>query len=393
MNTLRMIKSGPDTLMDMNAGEENTLSLKAPKDSERTMATVLMTRLHDTKVQDRFNRLMVLGDDERIASTYPLNRKVTLVGRSRRCQVTLKDALVSVKHLSVSVADKACVVDDLGSSNGTFINGERLTGARVLNHGDEIMLGKTILRFDARRTKADAPPKTEKTRPSAFHDKKFYLPTAAAVLLAVATAFVVQNIPRDPERLVADAVASSRTLSDASRSPSGQGAATPQLPVAAGGADDMDHQRKTEQSPYIRQALNDYAAGRLDAAIQSLQAVSAARELTSEAFQAKQILAMLHAVRKTHTRALQAQEQKKFAQAIESWDSLLALDVELIGDRPSYFAIQAEQRVQALSYEFALDAFRRKNNEKARQLCQVILQIDPKNQQALALLAKIDSKA
>ena len=67
--------------------------------------------------------------------------------------------------------------------------------------------------------------------------------------------------------------------------------------------------------------------------------------------------------------------------------------MELIGDRPSYFAIQAEQRVQALSYEFALDAFRNKNNAKARQLCQVILQIDPRNQQALALLAKIDSKA
>jgi hypothetical protein len=393
MNTLRMIKPGLDTATDMNAGCENTLAIEAPKDSEATMATVLMTRLHDTKVQDRFHRLMVLDDDEQVVSTYPLNSKVTLVGRSRRCQVQLKDALVSVKHLTVSVANDACVVDDLGSSNGTFVNGDRLTGVRVLKDGDEIMLGKTILRFAARRTDADAPPKTEKVKRPAFFDKKFYLPTAAAMIMAVAIAFVAQNIPREPARLMANTLDSSEKSSETSRTADGAGAATPQLPVAAGGADDLDHQNRPVQTPFIRQALNDYAAGHLEAAIQNLQAVSAARALTSEAFQAKQILAMLQAVDKLHTRAQLAQKQKQFAQAIESWDSLLALDMELIGDRPSFFAIEAEHQVQALSYEFALDAFRQKNNEKARQLCQVILQIDPRNEQALALLAKIDSKA
>jgi tetratricopeptide (TPR) repeat protein len=192
---------------------------------------------------------------------------------------------------------------------------------------------------------------------------------------------------------MADTLAATGKSSDTLQPTTGQGAPTPQLPVAAGGADDLDHQNRPVPTPLIQQALNDYAAGHLEGAIQNLQAVSAARELTSEAFQAKQVLAMLQTVDKLHTRALLAQKQKKFAQAIASWDSLLALDMELIGDRPSFFAIEAEHRVQALSYEFALDAYRQKNNEKARQLCQVILQIDPKNQQALALLARIDSKA
>ena len=393
MNTIRMIKPGTDTLMDMNAGSDITLPKEAHGDTEATMATVLMTRLYDTKVQDRFHRLMVLGDDEQVASTYPLNRKVTLVGRSRQCQVKLEDALVSVKHMSVSVANSVCVVDDLDSSNGTFVNGERLTGVRVLNDGDEIMLGKTILRFAARRAEPDAAPKTEKIGRAAFLDKKFYLPTSVAVILAVAIAFAVQNFPRNPERMVANTLVSSEKPPHALQPATGQGVAAPQMPVAAGGTDDLDRQKQAEKTSHIRQALNDYVAGRLDAAIQALQALSAARELTSEALQAKQILALLQKVSKQHTQALQAQEQKKFAQAIASWDNLLALDLELIGDRPSYFAIQAGQQVQALSYEFALDAFHNKNNEKARQLCQVILQIDPKNQQALALLAKIDSKA
>jgi hypothetical protein len=391
MNTLRMIKPGLDTRTENIAGCENTLAETASKDPEATMATVLMTRLHDTKVQDRFHRLMVLGEDENVVSTYPLNRKVTLIGRSRRSDVQLKDTLVSVKHLTVSVANNACVVNDLGSSNGTFVNGERLSGVRVLNDGDEIMLGKTVMRFAARRSEAAASP--GKAPRMAFFNKRFYIPTAAVVCLAVAAALAFHGTHRDPDRLAASAMATYEKAPDASRPTPGQGAATAQLPVAAGDSGDLNHAARPAQTSYIRQALDHYAAGHLDTAMQTLQAVSTARELSSEAFQAKQMLNMIHAVKRLHTQALQAREQKKFAEAIESWDSLLALDMELVGDSPSFFAAQAEQQVQALSYDYALDALRQKNNEKARQLCQVILQIDPKNKQALALLAKIDSKA
>jgi hypothetical protein len=393
MNTLslRMIKPGPDTLAETNAGCENTFAQKTFKDPEATMATVLMTRLHDTNVQDRFHRLLVLDENEKVVSTYPLNRKVTLVGRSRRCQVQLKDPLVSVKHLSVSVANSACVVDDLGSSNGTFVNGERLSGVRVLNDDDEIMLGKTILRFAARRDDIAAP--SDKTPRMAFFKKRFCIPTAAVFCLAMAAALVLYGIHGDPDRLAANALSSYEKPSEATRPTPGQGAATPQLPLAAGGAGELSRQTRPMQTSHIRQALDDYAAGRLETAIQSLETVSAARALTSESFQARQTLTMLEAVRKLHAKALLAQQQNEFANAIESWDGLLALDVELVGNRPSFFAAQAERQVQALTYKFALDALRQKNTEKARQLCQVILQIDPKNQQALALLAKIDSKA
>jgi pSer/pThr/pTyr-binding forkhead associated (FHA) protein len=392
MNTIRMIKPGLDTLTEANAGCLDTFAKPAPTDPEATMATVLMTRLHDTKMQDRFHRLMVLDADEKVLGTYPLNRKVTLVGRSRRCQIQLKDVLVSVRHLSVSVANDACVADDLGSSNGTFVNGERLNGVRVLKDGDEIMLGNTILRFAARGTQAVVP-SPDKVPRMTFFNKRFCIPTAAVFCLAMAAALIFHGIDRDPERLAASAMATYEKSPDAAWPATANGAAKPQLPVAAGGARDLTEQSRSETLPRIQLALEEYAAGRLETAIQSLEAFSAAKELTSDAFQAKQTLDMLNALRTLHTRALQAQEQKKFSEAIEAWDSILALDMELVGDRPSFFARQAEAQVQALTYEFALDAFQQKNNEKARQLCQVILQIDPRNQQALALLAKIDSKA
>jgi hypothetical protein len=391
MNTLRIHKPSFDTLADSSADREDPLFKKAAKDQESTMATVLMTRLHDTKLQDKFHRLMVLAEDEKVLSTYPLNRKITLVGRSRRNHVQIKDPLVSVKHLTVSVANSACVVNDLDSSNGTFINGERLTGVCILNDGDEIMIGKTVLRFASRQSNTYIPP--DQVQRMSFFNKRFCVPVAAAFCLAVAAAFVFQGIARDRDGYTSKALASIEKAPVASRPSSGKGAAASQLPVAAGGAKDLDHSVQPPQTSLLPQALTEYAAGRLDSAERTLSLLSTAREQTSEAFQAKQMLAMLSTVRNLHAQALKAQEQKKFAKALDCWDRLLAMDMELIGDRPSFLAVQAEQHVQSLSYVYALDAFRHKNHEKARQLCQVILKIDPKNQQALALLAKIDSKA
>jgi tetratricopeptide (TPR) repeat protein len=260
-----------------------------------------------------------------------------------------------------------------------------------LNDGDEIMIGKTILRFASRQSSANLPPDQVHRIP--FLKSKFCIPVAAVFCLAVAAAFVFQGIPRDLDRFAAKALAAVTDSPDSSRPSAGKGAATAQLPIAAGSARDLDHSEQPTQTSYIQQALAEYAAGRLDSAMQTLNSLSTAKEQTSEAFQAQQMLAMINTVQKLHSQALEAQGQKEFAKALDCWDRLLAMDMELIGNRPSFLAVQAEQHVQSLSYDYALDALRQKNHQKARQLCQAILKIDPKNQQALALLAKIDSKA
>jgi hypothetical protein len=391
MKTLKISNPGFSAPTRTSTGFGKGRSTAPARNLESTMATVLMTRLHDSKLENRFHRLMVLGEDQKVASTYPLNRKTTTVGRSHSNHIQIKDPLVSVKHLTISLSDDACVVTDLDSSNGTLINGQRLSGVQIMKDGDEIMIGKTVMRFASRHS--DAPQPVGAGHRTPFLHKRFYLATAAICCLAAAVAFVFLAFPNDLQRLASRAFASIEESLQFSPPVSKQHAAAPQSPVAAAGADEMNRSARSDASFYIRKALADYAAGSLGSAINTMKLLATAKEQTTEGFQAERMLAMLQDLRDLHARALQAQEQKKFAEAIESWDSLLALDMELVGDRPSYFAIQAEQRVQALSYEFALDAFRRHNTEKARQLCQVILQIDPKNQQALALLAKIDSKA
>jgi hypothetical protein len=359
------------------------------------MATVMMTGFYDTREQTQFNRLMLMAQDDTVAEIHPLTRKSTHVGRSRRNHVCIKDPLVSTKHLSVSVSDSTCVINDLDSSNGTFINGERLAGGRVLKDGDEVMLGKTILRFAARQSNAPVRPGKALRNPVVPLNKtKIGILAAVVLCLVISAAFIYMRTHAATGRPAANDLALAGETQDAPPPVSEKHATASQPPVEADKAAGSDVQpQPPEQTSHIQRALADYAAGLIYNARQTLKMLSTAREVTAEALAARRALSMIGTVQELHARALEAQAQKKYADALEFWDRLLLADMELVGDRPSFFAMQAEQKVQTLSYEYALDAYRLKNLQKAKQLCQVILQINPKNQEALALLAKIDPKA
>ncbi len=84
----------------------------------------------------------------------------TTVGRED-CDVILDDEGVSRRHAVIRLTDSGLVIEDLGSSNGTFVNGERIEKARSLSPGDEVRLGDTEWRFErvgAAETALRAPP-------------------------------------------------------------------------------------------------------------------------------------------------------------------------------------------------------------------------------------------
>jgi hypothetical protein len=70
------------------------------------------------------------------------------MGRSRQCDVTVDDANVSRTHAEVRPRGGSWVLSDLGSTNGSRLNGHRVEGSEVLKPGDEIELGTTVLRFE-----------------------------------------------------------------------------------------------------------------------------------------------------------------------------------------------------------------------------------------------------
>jgi len=76
---------------------------------------------------------------------YPLEGPEIIVGRDAGNAVTINDAEVSRKHAKLSLHGSAYTIQDLGSTNGTFINGQRITSTQVLNPGDTVSFGENIV--------------------------------------------------------------------------------------------------------------------------------------------------------------------------------------------------------------------------------------------------------
>jgi hypothetical protein len=83
---------------------------------------------------------MPLGEQFRVTGA-------TRVGRNRQCDIFLVDPSVSRNHALFDVHDGRLTIVDEGSSNGTFVNGERV-GRRALQPGDVVALGKTEIRVE-----------------------------------------------------------------------------------------------------------------------------------------------------------------------------------------------------------------------------------------------------
>jgi adenylate cyclase len=80
------------------------------------------------------------------------------LGRHPSNSIQLLDKIVSKEHCTVEQRGAEFVLRDLGSLNGTYVNGERVVGERALSHGDDIALGTTRARFDDGTGRPLAPP-------------------------------------------------------------------------------------------------------------------------------------------------------------------------------------------------------------------------------------------
>jgi pSer/pThr/pTyr-binding forkhead associated (FHA) protein len=70
---------------------------------------------------------------------------VTVLGRSSEADVLLDDPYASEFHMRLVAGENGMVLHDLGSTNGTYINGRRVTAPTTLRRGDTIQVGKTVM--------------------------------------------------------------------------------------------------------------------------------------------------------------------------------------------------------------------------------------------------------
>lgn len=76
--------------------------------------------------------------------SYDLNKDIVTLGRDITNDIVINDPEVSRHHLRLTRGAGGFTIEDLGSTNGTFVNGQRLTGARPLRPGDMLGLGETV---------------------------------------------------------------------------------------------------------------------------------------------------------------------------------------------------------------------------------------------------------
>jgi predicted component of type VI protein secretion system len=100
---------------------------------------------------------MIVRTGPNPGTVFELTKEVSLIGRDVTNDVVVGDAEVSRQHSRITRTPGGYVLEDLGSTNGTFVNGERLVAPRVMNPGDLVALGETVsLTFDATSPEAAA---------------------------------------------------------------------------------------------------------------------------------------------------------------------------------------------------------------------------------------------
>jgi len=90
--------------------------------------------------------LVVQGAEVDLGRHVMCDRPIT-IGRDERADLTLSDGSISRAHCMVERSEAGYVLVDLGSTNGTTLNGERVEGQKPLTPGDKIFIGASVIRF------------------------------------------------------------------------------------------------------------------------------------------------------------------------------------------------------------------------------------------------------
>ncbi|MFN8537010.1 MAG: FHA domain-containing serine/threonine-protein kinase [Thermomicrobiales bacterium] len=101
---------------------------------------------------ERFTLEIVQGPDQ--GKRIPLSEASTTIGRHADATITLGDEQASRRHARIDLLDDILWIRDLGSANGTFVNGTQLRQPFALSPGDTILIGNTTLRLLATEERA-----------------------------------------------------------------------------------------------------------------------------------------------------------------------------------------------------------------------------------------------
>jgi len=104
----------------------------------------LNIKLEDT---ESITPAVVVVSGHPLAKTFYLSNEVNILGRELNSNISIGETAISRKHAEFKVTPDGVYIKDLGSTNGTFVNDQKVTEPRLLKDGDYIKCGNTILKF------------------------------------------------------------------------------------------------------------------------------------------------------------------------------------------------------------------------------------------------------
>jgi hypothetical protein len=164
---------------------------------------------------EAFRLVMTKGPEP--GQTIALDKDEMSIGRDPNSDITINDAQISRRHAQVTIRGNVVVLEDLDSTNGTFVNGMRLTASQALSNGDVIGLGDVVtLTFYGQTTNleetvvalhravpqppAQQPPAQQPPPPPPATPEPTYAPPPAAAPAVVATPPIEAEEPK-PRRI------------------------------------------------------------------------------------------------------------------------------------------------------------------------------------------------
>jgi pSer/pThr/pTyr-binding forkhead associated (FHA) protein len=113
--------------------------------AENPQAPALRQQRAQSGRSSRVGRIVILEPSTRRGTSIAMQGEITL-GRDPSCTITIDDdAFISQLHLRMYDFEGQPMLEDLGSTNGTFHNGSKIVGAKLLNPGDRIQVGTTVI--------------------------------------------------------------------------------------------------------------------------------------------------------------------------------------------------------------------------------------------------------
>jgi pSer/pThr/pTyr-binding forkhead associated (FHA) protein len=109
---------------------------------------------------------LIVQDGPGTGAQHPVDGAVT-IGRDERADLQLPDKAISRRHAALRIEGETAVVEDLGSRNGTYVNGEPVEDPRRLREGDSLQLGATTL--EVRSAQGDTAPFPPPATPTETH--------------------------------------------------------------------------------------------------------------------------------------------------------------------------------------------------------------------------------